>query len=235
MTYHRRVYLPRADDCAGEPIMRFRLSYEGELFATQSDPRGGQPVPRAAQKHEMRRAFHRQLKRYWETNIVLKNAVGGESSHDPGMAPFIIDGGGAEEFPLSELIARQHEMFGYRWCPLVRDDARLLCFLDVMMLRKDGRNSVFSNTGDIDNRIKTLVDCLRLPRSANELAGNAVPQPDEDPFFCLLRDDHLVSGFSVETDQLFDYPPDSPETYVKLTISVDIRPYSVGFDNLTYL
>ena len=42
--------------------MKFRLTYAGELRATQRDPVGDQPNPLAAHKHEIRREFHRQLK-----------------------------------------------------------------------------------------------------------------------------------------------------------------------------
>jgi hypothetical protein len=215
--------------------MKFRLTYEGELFATQGDAHGAQRVPKAAQKHAIRRNFHRQLKHYWETDIVLKNATSSPGTEvDPEIAPFVIDGGGVISQPLSEVIASQHDMFGYRWVPLVRDGSRLNCFINVLMMRRDGGASVFT-AGDIDNRIKTLLDCLRVPVSSAELVGNEQPQDGENPFFCLLRDDKLITGFSVETDQLYDYPDDAQETFVKLVISVEIRPYSVGFDNLHFL
>jgi len=31
-----------------------------------------------------------------------------------------------------------------------------------------------------------------------------VPQADENPFYCLLQDDALITGFSVATDRLLD-------------------------------
>lgn len=215
--------------------MKFRLSYEGELFATQRDALGEQPVPRAARKHAIRRRFHEQLKRYWDSNWILRNSKAGLSNHKAEDLPFIIDGGGADEMPLAEAIARENQKLGYRWVPLVRPEARLVCQLNIQLLRKDGRGSVFSDAGDIDNRVKTLVDCLRVPRTATELVGNEVPRSGENPFFCLLSDDNLVTGISVEMDQLFDYPDDSLDTFVKLIIGVEIEPYSVGFDNLHYL
>lgn len=215
--------------------MKFRLSYEGELFATQRDAQGEQVVPRAARKHTIRRRFHEQLKRYWDSNLVLRNSKASPSNHPAEDLPFILDGGGALEMPLAEAIARENLKFGYRWVPLVRPESRLLCRLNVQLLRKDGRGSVFSDAGDIDNRVKTLIDCLRVPRTEAELVGNGVPLPGEDPFYCLLADDDLVTGISVEMNQLFDYPAESPDTFVKLVISVEIEPYSVGFDNLHYL
>jgi hypothetical protein len=55
--------------------------------------------------------------------------------------------------------------------------------------------------GDLDNRIKTLIDTLRKPKGAMELRG-INPQADEDPLFCLLEDDDLVTGLTVETGML---------------------------------
>jgi len=214
--------------------MRLRLTYEGDLFATQGDAREGQRVPRAAQKHAIRRNFHNQLKHHWDTDLVLRNATAGEGSVDADMAPFILDGGGAISKPLREVIADQYQKFGYRWVPLVRGEARLRCFINILILRRDEQSSVFS-AGDIDNRVKTLIDCLRVPVSSGELLGNEVALPGEDPFYCLLLDDNLVSGFAVETDKLYDFPDDANETYVKLVIGVEIKPYSVAFDNLFFL
>ena len=64
----------------------------------------------------------------------------------------------------------------------------LLCSLNILFLRRDIPGSALS-AGDIDNRIKTVIDALRRPRHANELAYHATPAADEDPFFRLLEDD----------------------------------------------
>lgn len=54
--------------------------------------------------------------------------------------------------------------------------------------------------GDIDNRIKTLFDALQIPDDCNEVDG--APEEGEDPFFCLLQNDSLVTELSVVTDRL---------------------------------
>ena len=59
--------------------------------------------------------------------------------------------------------------------------------------------------GDLDGRLKTIFDALRLPDSLAE-AGGIGPQDDETPFFCLLQDDKLISEVSVTTDQLLVLP-----------------------------
>ncbi len=59
--------------------------------------------------------------------------------------------------------------------------------------------------GDLDARIKTVFDALRLPDSLDE-AGGIGPQQDEEPFFCLLQDDKLISEIKVNTDELLVLP-----------------------------
>jgi hypothetical protein len=58
-----------------------------------------------------------------------------------------------------------------------------------------------TNGGDIDNRIKVLLDGLRMPNTDGEMGGFLIDS-DEHPFFCLLEDDRLVSSISVTTDRL---------------------------------
>jgi hypothetical protein len=38
----------------------------------------------------------------------------------------------------------------------------------------------------------------------NALPGGAAPAANEDPFFCLLEDDKLVTGVRVETDRFLE-------------------------------
>ena len=58
---------------------------------------------------------------------------------------------------------------------------------------------------DLDNRVKTLIDALKIPKK-RELPDKAAPDlaRDEDPFYVLLEDDSLVTHLSVETDVLLD-------------------------------
>ncbi len=75
--------------------------------------------------------------------------------------------------------------------------------------------------GDIDNRVKTLFDALRVPDEKQ--IEKFVPAEGEVPFFCLLQDDVLVTGFSVKTERLLE-PPVAGErpTDVALTIGVKV-------------
>jgi hypothetical protein len=240
----RIIYLPPSeDDPDWGPRMRFRLTYEGELRPTGGDPKNGQREPLAVHKQKIRKAFHGQLKHLWQVNKFLSehvvdaewasksavpaNQVGGAAAWGGGPEPV--------RLPLSEAIANMYRENGYRFVPLVREDFSLFCSLDILFLRRDFPAGVVS-AGDLDNRIKTLIDALRKPHSANELRGNEVPADDEDPFFCLLEDDDLVTGLSVQTDMLLDPPQGGSggQSDVKLVISVELKPQHVTMFNLSF-
>ena len=93
-----------------------------------------------------------------------------------------------------------------------------------------------SSSGDIDNRLKTFFDALRLPKNATELGDYAVPLDDETPFFCLPEDDSLITRVSVETDLLLDPPKAEPVDIhqVRLIVTVNIRPAHVTMFNLSF-
>jgi len=226
--------------------MRFRLTYQGELRSNQRDPQNGQRDRLAEHKQSIRKIFHGQLKQLWQTNKFLSehtvdpnawfstNAIPANQVGQPGFW-----GGGPEpeQLPLSEAIANLHRENGYRFVPLVRENFSLLCSLDILFLRRDFGHGVISS-GDLDNRIKTLIDALRKPHNANELGGNESPASGEDPFYCLLEDDDLVTGLSVQADMLLDPPvADQPAralSEVKLVISVEIKPSHVTMFNLSF-
>lgn len=75
------------------------------------------------------------------------------------------------------------------------------CALDILFLRRDGPGSLVKSGGDIDNRLKVLFDGLRMPQTCDEVCGDTAA-PDEDPFYCLLEDDKLISKVQVETNWL---------------------------------
>src|SRR6478672_8601158 len=92
---------------------------------------------------------------------------------------------------------------GHSFLPLVRSALNLTCTLDILFLRKDSPGAGVTRGGDIDNRIKTLFDGLRVPH-AGEIAAEGTIAPV--PFHCLLEDDHLVTALTVRTDRLLTRP-----------------------------
>jgi len=62
---------------------------------------------------------------------------------------------------------------------------------------------MFNAAGDIDGRVKTLLDGLRMPQQPIEIPKGERPSADEDPFYVLLEDDSLIYELNVQTDRLY--------------------------------
>jgi hypothetical protein len=241
MSGPKRVVLkhdPYESDC--EDSMEFRLTYDGPLMATQRDPVNNQKDARAGHKHEIRRQLHPQLKRLWEVHPFLRNyridALDYEwgRTHHPHPGAYMMSH--EEEQPLRDIIASRYGMFGYTFVPLVCEDLWLSCAIDILFLRRDPPGAVIQS-GDIDNRIKTLMDGLRIPKNAAELVSHQVPSDTETPFFCLLEDDRLITKLAVETDWLLDKPraDDVDDVHnVRLVMKVTIRPETVTAVNMNF-
>ena len=201
-----------------EPVfMEFKLTYAGQLRAASS----------AKHKHEIRKAFHPQLKLLWSATFL-------KEMEDPlPTAPW--RDASANYIPRTEALASKFSRSNYHFIPLVTRDLTLLCGLDILFLREDPPGSIIQS-GDIDNRIKTLFDALRMPSGASELGGYDIPDQGEDPFYCLLEDDSLITRVAVETDillQPISSPPDTSDC--RLVITVKLRPHEGSWGNIDFL
>lgn len=156
--------------------MEFHLVYQGKL------PAAGQSNTRSREKHEIRKVFHKQLAQLWRTQPFLLQFARGQVSD-------------TKPHPLADRYAR----CGYRFMPLVSEWFMVACALDILFLRRDGPGALVRSGGDIDNRLKVLFDALRMPQTCDEVGGDS-PASDEDPFFCLLEDDKLISKVQVDTN-----------------------------------
>ena len=76
----------------------------------------------------------------------------------------------------------------------------MTCALEILFLRYGHPGDLIRGRGDIDNRIKILFDALKVPQHCTEVIGG--PEDGEDPFFCLLEDDCLITSVAVTTDRL---------------------------------
>jgi len=111
MSTSKKVVLLSGPEGFDEAVMRFRLSYVGELRPTVRDAEAQQPDPLASHKHRLRQAFHLQLKELWATNKFLS-----QHTLDPRRAKAsrpIADEGAywsdeAPQLPMREVIADQY-------------------------------------------------------------------------------------------------------------------------------
>jgi hypothetical protein len=102
--------------------------------------------------------------------------------------------------------------------PLVRNTLALNCGLKIQFLRQEARGRLF-NSGDLDGRIKLLLDALSVPQAENQMCDDpACP----NPLFCLLENDNLVTAFDVQSEQLLSLP-NQDENVVRLVVNVDVR------------
>lgn len=96
---------------------------------------------------------------------------------------------------LLETLGNKFNRCGYRFVPLVSEHLKLSCGLDITFLRRDmpGLPLIHSG-GDIDNRMKVLLDALQMPPpDCSQLIGQT-KQADEDPYFyVLMEDDKLIA------------------------------------------
>lgn len=182
-----------------EKSLEFRLVYGGQLLGASRDD------TRSQHKHEIRRVFHDQLKILWQKSANLREWE----------CPNLLTGKLAKVW---ENAAAHYQLNGVGYVPLSFDGLGVACKLDILMLRPEAPGQTLIKGGDVDNRLKTLFDALRIPK-----AGERMESPDDEgarsPFFCLLEDDSLINHLSVTTDLLLgDVHPNE----VRLVIAVNL-------------
>ena len=186
-------------------VMEFRLVYRGEL------PPNGKPQDKAL----IRRAFHTQLRELWSQQPLRGLVEDFRLYADPKYegdkrATFVRNG-------------------PFLFLPLVSSSIFLVVQLNILFLRRQPPGFLVGHAGDLDNRIKTPFDALRVPRELQDLPPGSSPGADETPYHCLLEDDALITGFSVETDRLLDAKRDEE---VLLVIQVRMMATRKSWQNM---
>jgi hypothetical protein len=217
----------------GTPIMKFTLTYDGPL------PSSGNKAKNEA-KWGIRAHFHPQLKDLWANHPAL-HALEVDGRYFPKYGGAKLHQAHHQTDPLSHWeppgpshmmdLCASIERHGSWFRPLVRETFALHCGLKIGFLRKEAPGKIYQG-GDIDGRIKTLLDALTMPRHAEQVlqeVGN-----DEYPVYCLLEDDSLVSGLQVETERLLT-DNNHPADYARLTIEVDVRVRQAMIYNQSFL
>jgi hypothetical protein len=217
-------------------VMRFHLVYSGPLSAS-----GNKSKPDEARN--IRDQFSPQLKYLWESHHALKVLENSAWVPRPGnRAPAI--SGNATPFDdgsqihqarmiMPDMFVNLCEPISHgpkSYVPLVRKSLDLNCGIDILFLRQGDPGALVNQGGDIDNRIKTLLDALKMPDSD---ASSKWPQR-ADVTHCLMESDTLVSDLNVSTDRLLFSQTEKPNE-VHLVIEVEIKILRVGAWNMCLL
>lgn len=204
-----------------ENLVEFHLLYSGPLHSSGNK---GQ----RKEAHAIRKVFHSQLRRLWNTHSSLRKMA--------QMAAWNMQAGGTI-LPLSQMseddsirdglngLGLMWNRNGFNFLPLVTEKLCLRCSLDILFLRAEERNYILQG-GDIDGRLMTLFDSLRITNERDQLPPGATPSDDENPFFCLLQNDDLISEVRVNTDRLLQLPEtrELKQSEVFLQITVRLNP-----------
>ena len=160
---------------------------------------------RVKEKHDIRKSIHQQLVQLTE----IRKSVEGRHL----------------------ITSKRFNLSGFGFVPLVTKAHAVFCHLDILFLRSGPPGSHIIG-GDLDNRLKTLFDALRVPRNANEVPSGAEPEESEVPFRCLLEDDSLITDHTVTTDRLL--LPSANDSHVRLILRVHIEPMIKGTGNQAF-
>lgn len=91
----------------------------------------------------------------------------------------------------------------YHFIPLVTRPHELTCELEIRWGRRERAGSLVHDGGDLDNRLKNLLDALRMPHNDDEIKGLQKSFGDES-MVCLLEDDSLITKISIETYRIWE-------------------------------
>jgi hypothetical protein len=212
--------------------MRFHLVYQGRLPGTGNS---GKP----SIVRDIRDAFHPQMEFLWKTHRslqALRQSAIVSKEDFAGLAvastPFSVDRD-LESYPARDDevdLCAPIERGGKKYIPLVRSSLHLNCEIHITFLRQEDPGSLVLQGGDLDNRVKALLDALRMPEMP---VATDFPQANETTY-CLLESDTLVSDFSVNTGRLL-VPSSTHPHEVHLLLEVMVRVLRVGEWNMPLL
>lgn len=168
-----------------------------------------------AEIHALRRHIHPQMKRLWEQFPL--------SGHKEWLRT---------TSPVQGEIAVLEQRGSKEYVPLVTSKAALYCSLDILFMRTEPPGHLIGHGGDIDNRLKTLFDALRVPPLDQINSLGSATEGDENPLYCLLEDDALIANVNVTTDRLLisDKPHD-----IRAIIKVTLHGSKLTWGNMDLL
>jgi hypothetical protein len=208
-----------------DELVKFTLIFDGDLPSAGNK---SQPGPASV----IRNVFHDQLADLWDTNVIFRQLARMARTWPRGYSA------GSSEFPSPELPDYTFEKpelhpgqvdycapipvpaAGASFIPIVRNSLYLNCAVDILFLRHEEPISLMRHGGDLDGRLKTLFDALKMPNPKDPVyKGNP---PTDDPLYVVLEDDSLISDFSVTSGRLLGRAA-KKKREVRLTVDITIK------------
>jgi len=183
--------------------MRFALHYRGPL----------KPNGRPDHKHDLRRHFHHQIQELFKRKPLVEHQTLIVEPHKVGDYSMF------------------RQLHGHKFIALVNAQMDVVAELDILLMRPEPPGQLLTAGGDMDNRLKTLFDALTMPRHVEALPTGGIPAA-EQPLYCLLEDDNLVTSVKVRTEQLLE--PVNDSTIVELFIDVHAQATRSTFGNSAF-
>jgi hypothetical protein len=112
----------------------------------------------------------------------------------------LLEAGNFQNQSVVSQIAGQFSRGPHSFVPLARKREDGYCSLNILFLRRDIPGLIVSGGGDLDNRLKTLLDALQVPEVTDGLPS--VVEPGYDPIYCLLQNDNQITAINVVTDRI---------------------------------
>ena len=185
--------------------MEFCLHYYGKLKSRDN----------ATGKHAIRCALHEQVKSLCASeqfaNTFKEDIEGTRKSEENSM--FIEHGEKRYWFLISEYLATVVDLN-----------------ITILVPHEVGR--IIQNGGDIDNRVKTLFDALRVPAAASEVPSSDSFDYGSGGMYCLLQDDRLINRVSIRSYR--DHAPLDADS-VRCLIEVETKITKALWGNLNFV
>lgn len=185
--------------------MKFSLNYYGPIKSAGD----------AKSKHSIRMQLHNQMKSICTSppfDHVLKST---NEEHEEGKSKPLYKNYGTKRFNF-----------------LVSEYLKTVVDLEIFLLLPQKVGAIVTNGGDIDNRIKTLFDALRIPASNSEIPSSDSFEYGSDGMYCLLEDDKLIEKVTISAYQDHSATDDQQ---VKAIIIVNTRITAGLWGNLNFI
>jgi hypothetical protein len=186
--------------------MQFRLVFEGEIRSSQNPDK-------LRMVHNIREQLAPQVEGVWEYPP-YSDVLDWRLQQPPG--------------ELSIYKSYQNHVF----LPLVAERVGLCGEVDILLLRRQPKGSIISSQGDLDNRMKMLIDALRAPTPSEVQALQKKGLLHDGPHYCVFHDDNLITNLSINVDRLHGQASDSIKTVAIITVSVKVAQAMIGNMNM---